>query len=68
VFTAGEVITNSELSVAAALREALVAALGAANARALGKLLRRVEGLELDGMRVQRCGQERDGVVWRVTR
>lgn len=49
------------------LRGAISAACGALSARRIGKLLRRVEGKDIAGLRVVRTGRvERDGAVWMI--
>jgi hypothetical protein len=63
VFTAGELIEHA--AVDAELCEAL-AAVGARNAKRLGKALRRMDGVDLGGWRIERVGQDRTGALWRV--
>jgi hypothetical protein len=51
--------------------EDLLATLGAMlidSPRQLGKRLRRCEGLDADGVMVQRVAESRDGIVWRLVR
>jgi hypothetical protein len=67
-FTSTELIVAASLPEAAALRDAIVATVARLNARALGKLLRRIEGCDFDGLSVQRIGDDRGGVLWRVSR
>jgi hypothetical protein len=68
VFTSGELIVAASLPEAVALRDAITATVGRLNAKALGKLLRRIEGADFDGLTVQRIGDDRGGVLWRVSR
>jgi len=49
------------------LRAALAAA-GLINARKLGKWLRTIEGRTIAGLRLERIGVDRDGIIWRVLR
>lgn len=64
-FSAREVIDYSKLRAAATLREALTAALGGPNARALGKLFERIEGYDIDGMVIEQISsKDRDGATW----
>ena len=60
-FTSAELIAHAQ--VEGALRDALVAC-DALNARRLGKLLRRIEGVEIGGLVVERVGESGEGVVW----
>jgi hypothetical protein len=48
------------------LRQAIVAALGTVDGRRLGQLLRRVEGADIEQLRVVRVGENRDGIAWRI--
>ena len=36
------------------------------NAKQLGKLLRRLEGIDVDGVTIHREGSNREGLVWRA--
>jgi hypothetical protein len=65
-FSAREVIQHAAL-VDGLLRAALAAA-GLVNARKLGKWLRAIEGRALAGLRLERIGLDRDGIIWRVWR
>ena len=69
-FTVSELLLHAEVVADRAadqrLHDAIVAAVGAINGRRLGKLLRRVEGSNIDGLCVIRVGADRDGVSWRV--
>jgi hypothetical protein len=62
-FTAAELIAHAQ--VEGALRSALMASCGM-NARKLGRMLRRLEGAELGGYAIERCGEESAGVIWTV--
>lgn len=62
LFTAAEVLRHAEVN--ATLARALDAA-EIATARSLGKYLRRIEGRTIDGVRVDRIGEDRDGMIWR---
>ncbi len=64
-FTAADLLEHAALSDRVALAEAL-ATCGANSPRKLGKLLRRIEGAEFDGLVVQRVAEGRDGIVWRI--
>jgi hypothetical protein len=48
------------------LHDAIVSAVRAINGRRVGKLLRRIEGADIDGLRVVRVGMDREGISWRV--
>jgi hypothetical protein len=48
------------------LRNAIIAALGRLNAKALGKLLKRIEGVAYGDLAAQRVGDDRTGAVWRI--
>ena len=63
-FGASELIRHACLAGAAELREAI----GGMNARQLGRALRRIEGRELGGLILFRDGEDRTGLVWRVSR
>lgn len=60
-FSAAEVIRHA--LVAKALREALAAA-DCESPRSLGRLFRRIEGREIDGLMLVRVGEDRQGLVW----
>lgn len=62
-WTCGQLVAHSE--VAPALRDALEGC-DITNARELGQLCRRMEGLVRPGLWLERVGDSRDGVVWRV--
>jgi hypothetical protein len=64
-YTAAELIRHATVDpeLAAALEAADVT-----NPRELGQLLRRVEHRTIEGLTVERVGQGRDGLVWRVVR
>lgn len=62
------VFTTVDLELHAATDPQLRSALGDISRRKLGKLLARSVGLGLDGVRVQRVGTVREGILWRVTR
>lgn len=62
-FNAAEVLNHATVD-----RE-LAAVLDAAripNARILGQYLRTIEGRTIGGVRVERIGEDREGIVWRV--
>jgi hypothetical protein len=66
-FTVSELLeTISDRSADQRLRAAIIGALGGINGRRLGHLLRRVEGSDIEQLRVVRVGAGRDGVSWRV--
>lgn len=60
-FSAADVIRHA--LVARALRDALTAA-DCENPRSLGRLFRRIEGREIDGLTLVRVGEDRHGLVW----
>lgn len=62
-FSAREVHAVADGELALALVEA-----DTDNPRAIGKLLRRCEGVAIDGWKLERVGGDRDGLVWRVLR
>ena len=63
-FTVAELFEHAE--VVEPLRDAIVDVVGEINGRRLGKLLRRLDGRELDGLRVARIGADREGISWCV--
>ena len=63
-FTGAELIQHA--AVVENLRAAIMRAVGALNAKKLGKLLRRIEGHEFDSFTVRRLYVERKGVLWAV--
>lgn len=65
-FTSSDLLAHAELPDCADLAVAIVACIGAASARKLGKLLCRIEGVDVDGLAVHRVSEGRDGIVWRV--
>jgi hypothetical protein len=67
-FSAWEVIDHARFPGAEALRAAILEAIGSENTVKLGKALKRLEGLVLDGLRVVRQGQDRDGALWSIAR
>jgi hypothetical protein len=62
-FTSREVVEHAVVD--GALRAALDKA-GVVTGRQLGKWLRRAEGRAIAGVRLERIGTDRDGVIWRV--
>lgn len=68
VFVAPELIEYAEISDAEELRSAILAAIGSANPRRLGKAFAEIEGEEIDGYRLQRVGADRGGICWKVAR
>jgi hypothetical protein len=63
-FSVAELLEHAQ--VVPATRAAIIAAVGAPNGRKLGKLLRRIEGLDFDGACIVRSGSTREGVSWRL--
>lgn len=60
---------NDRTTACEALRELVLArTTDAGGARALGKFLRRIDGVPLSGYRLLRVGTDRTGVRWRVAR
>ena len=51
---------------APALSAAIIGAAGILNARAVGKQLKRWEGVDVGGLQVQRLGLDAAGVIWKV--
>lgn len=68
VFVATELIEYAEVADAEELRSAILAAIGSANPRRLGKAFAEIEGEEIDGYRLQRVGADRGGICWKVAR
>jgi hypothetical protein len=64
VWSARELVDHARVSEP--LRSALLAACGALNARKTGKLLARLEGVDLAGLLVERIGADGSGIVWTV--
>ncbi|MFO1196584.1 MAG: hypothetical protein U1E86_06375 [Burkholderiaceae bacterium] len=67
-FSAIELAEHALLPASRALREAVEQAAGSLEARRIGRALARVEGRPIDGLRVERIGTDRDGIIWRVSR
>jgi len=65
-FSAWELVEHSRLPIRAGLRGAMAAAGAAENCRRVGKLLKRIEGVEVDGRCVVRVGADREGAIWQV--
>jgi len=63
-FSSAELVVHCE--VVPELAQAITAAVGGLNTRKLGRALRRVEGMDLDGLIVTRIGQDSSGVCWRI--
>ena len=51
---------------APALSAAIIGAAGILNARAVGKVLKKWEGVDVGGLQVQRLGLDAAGVIWKV--
>jgi hypothetical protein len=66
-FTSLELIEHCEIASDAELEAAILAAVGSLSPRKLGRLLAEVEGEVLDGLRVRRCGDGRQGLRWQIT-
>jgi hypothetical protein len=66
VFTSGDLAEYAALAGSEALRAAILGVCRAAGARPIGRALRRLEGADIDGLRLERVRIERDGIVWRV--
>jgi hypothetical protein len=49
-----------------ALSSAIIGTAGTLNARALGKVLKKWEGVDVGGLQVQRLGLDAAGVIWKV--
>jgi hypothetical protein len=64
VFSAAELVAHAALESAVQLREVL----RGRNARKLGRVLMRLEGRALNGLVLYRNGEDRNGLVWRVSR
>ena len=58
-FSVSELLAHAQVSES--LRSSILASCGELNGRKLGRLLRRIEGAE-----VQRCGEDSSGVIWIV--
>lgn len=64
-FSINELLAHAAiLSEGKALREVIVGMVGALNGKRLGKLLRRIEGQDIGGLRVERVGADRLGAIW----
>jgi hypothetical protein len=66
-FVACEVAAHATLPAHHRLRAALDA-IGATDARRLGKWLEKWEGRVVDGLRIDAIGSDRQGILWRVCR
>jgi len=49
------------------LADAIVGAVGVFNGRRLGNLLKRLEGVPINGVEIARVGADKDGAIWRVS-
>lgn len=67
-FTCFELVDHVEVAQAEALGAAIEAAVGSLSPRKLGKLLASIEGECVEGLRVRRSGDAREGVRWQVSR
>ena len=66
-FTARDILAHAALPQSWRLQTAIGAVVGAGSpARTLGRALRRIDGLALGGLSVQRIGENRDGAIWLV--
>lgn len=69
LFTSAEILdylANRQLAGASAIREALLAAIDDPTSIRLGKLLERIQDVELDGLRVVRAKNEGGSALWSV--
>jgi hypothetical protein len=57
---------DRNLKRAPELEAAVLAAVGSLSSRRIGKRLKRLEGADVDGLRVVRDGQDREGAIWSV--
>ncbi len=64
-FSASDLVDHCHLAQAAALRAALTDACGGVlDARRVGKLLQRIQGVPQDGVVIRRHGEDREGALW----
>jgi hypothetical protein len=65
IFSSGEVVAHAAVApkLAAALEGADIT-----SPRSLGKLFRRVEGVAIEGVLLERVGEDRAGLLWRIVR
>lgn len=68
IFSAGDLLIHSRLPIASNLHAAILAAVGAANARKVGKAMARAEGRNLGGLVVVRVDSDSTGILWSVRR
>jgi hypothetical protein len=66
VFSARDLVEDSLREGKETLRAALQRAAGRLTAKTVGRLLRRIEGVNLAGLTVTRAGNDRSGVQWSV--
>jgi hypothetical protein len=64
IFSVAELLEHAAIPEGEALRAAIVALVGSTNGKRLGKFLRRIEGEEIAGLRVERVGEDRLGAAW----
>ncbi|MGE0875665.1 MAG: hypothetical protein AB7O31_13460 [Burkholderiales bacterium] len=64
LFSVNELLRHATLTDDGELRGALVGIAGALNGRRIGKVLREVEGQNIDGLRIERVGEDRQGITW----
>jgi hypothetical protein len=68
IFSAGDLLIHSKLPIGEAIDVAIVASIGIANARRLGKLFARIEGRNLGGYVCRRVSSDGAGIAWSVRR
>lgn len=66
IFTSGDLAEHAMVPCAADLNAALLRVVPRVNARAIGRTLRALEGRDLGGVRIERAGKDRDGILWRA--
>jgi hypothetical protein len=64
MFTSGEIVGHAAID--ASLRALLEACCQPVSTRRVGRFLKRIEGLDLDGYRIERIGDAREGALWAV--
>ena len=64
LFTSADLAEAAELARFAALHAALLAAIGSTSPRRIGKALRAIAGRDLDGLRIEKMDDIRDGAQW----
>ena len=64
IFSINELLAHAAIPEGEAIRAAIIGMVGSLNGKRLGKLLRRIEGENIGGLRIERVGEDRLGAAW----